>query len=233
MLIPPAISIFYYFLFLPLFQNERLENIDPDEAFSSIPYEKGSQFLFHLEKLVGVDEFENFFRNWIFENRFKSVTTLDFQAFFRNAFGEEKYNSVDWYTWLYQPGYPPIDILPKMDHSLAIEAKELANFWIKVNNKENEVPKEKSAFEKLSSEQKVYFLTQILDQSPKGLDHNILKEMAQLYQLNSLQNSEIRKAWLSLSLISGDHSCFDLTVQFVSEQGRMKFVRFVSLFCKL
>ena len=31
----------------------RLQGVHPDEAFSVIPYEKGSSFLFYLETLLG------------------------------------------------------------------------------------------------------------------------------------------------------------------------------------
>ena len=34
-----------------------LEGVDPDDAFSSIPYEKGFSLLYQLETLVGVGEF--------------------------------------------------------------------------------------------------------------------------------------------------------------------------------
>ena len=30
-----------------------LKDVDPDDAFSSVPYEKGSCFLFYLEQLLG------------------------------------------------------------------------------------------------------------------------------------------------------------------------------------
>ena len=32
-----------------------LEGVDPDDAFSSIPYEKGFSLLYQLETLVGVE----------------------------------------------------------------------------------------------------------------------------------------------------------------------------------
>lgn len=31
----------------------RLEDVDPDDAFSSVPYEKGHALLWHLETLLG------------------------------------------------------------------------------------------------------------------------------------------------------------------------------------
>eukprot|EP00339_Tiarina_fusa_P021910 CAMPEP_0117006132 /NCGR_PEP_ID=MMETSP0472-20121206/6474_1 /TAXON_ID=693140 ORGANISM="Tiarina fusus, Strain LIS" /NCGR_SAMPLE_ID=MMETSP0472 /ASSEMBLY_ACC=CAM_ASM_000603 /LENGTH=631 /DNA_ID=CAMNT_0004707519 /DNA_START=1 /DNA_END=1896 /DNA_ORIENTATION=- len=203
----------------------KLENIDPDEAFSSIPYEKGAQFLFHLEGKVGVEEFENFFRNWIVTNRFKSVTTEDFQNFFKETFGQEKFDEIDWNTWLYAPGFPPVDILPLMDDSLAVEAREMASLWIKKDKEKEDLPTDASAFLKLNPMQKVYFLEQILAQSPTGISCEGVAHIGKLFELNNVKNSEIRMAWLSLCLASSDQSCFEQTVEFISEQGRMKFVR--------
>jgi leukotriene-A4 hydrolase len=42
-----------------------LKGIDPDDAFSSVPYEKGFNFLFYLETLVGIPEFEKFLKDYI------------------------------------------------------------------------------------------------------------------------------------------------------------------------
>lgn len=37
-----------------------LKGKDPDDAFSSVPYEKGFNFLFYLENLVGKSKFDKF-----------------------------------------------------------------------------------------------------------------------------------------------------------------------------
>lgn len=37
-----------------------LKGKDPDDAFSSVPYEKGFNFLFYLENLVGKPKFDKF-----------------------------------------------------------------------------------------------------------------------------------------------------------------------------
>ncbi|KMU75744.1 leukotriene A-4 hydrolase hydrolase [Coccidioides immitis RMSCC 3703] len=37
-----------------------LKGKDPDDAFSSVPYEKGFTFIFHLENLIGKDKFDKF-----------------------------------------------------------------------------------------------------------------------------------------------------------------------------
>jgi aminopeptidase N len=37
-----------------------LKGKDPDDAFSSVPYEKGFNFLYRLEKLIGKDKWDKF-----------------------------------------------------------------------------------------------------------------------------------------------------------------------------
>ena len=37
-----------------------LKGKDPDDAFSSVPYEKGFVFLYYLEKLIGKERFDKF-----------------------------------------------------------------------------------------------------------------------------------------------------------------------------
>jgi len=38
----------------------RIEGIDPDDSYSSVPYEKGAFFLHYLQSLVGPREMEAF-----------------------------------------------------------------------------------------------------------------------------------------------------------------------------
>lgn len=43
----------------------QLQGVDPDDSFSGVPYEKGCNFLFYLERLVGSDKFDNFAQAYI------------------------------------------------------------------------------------------------------------------------------------------------------------------------
>ena len=38
--------------------------VDPDDTFSSIPYEKGYSLLWYLETILGVQSFEAFLKGW-------------------------------------------------------------------------------------------------------------------------------------------------------------------------
>lgn len=50
---------------------------NPDNAEGEIPYEKGFQFLWHIQLIVGKETFQGFLRHYFLQNREKSV--WDFQ----------------------------------------------------------------------------------------------------------------------------------------------------------
>src|SRR3984893_6086677 len=55
-----------------------LFGVDPDQAYSSIPYEKGYLFLRRLEELAGRAAFDRFLRAYLARFRFQSITTAQF-----------------------------------------------------------------------------------------------------------------------------------------------------------
>ena len=58
-----------------------LAGVDPDDAFSEVPYDKGCLFILALEAHVGRARFERFIRAYIETFRFGAITTEDFLAF--------------------------------------------------------------------------------------------------------------------------------------------------------
>ncbi len=82
-----------------------LEGVDPDDAFSSIPYEKGARLVAALERAAGEDAFLGFLRAYMKRFRFTSITTEQFCAF-----AEERLPgvlaAVDARAWLHEPGMP-------------------------------------------------------------------------------------------------------------------------------
>lgn len=168
------------------------------------------------------EQFEEFLKNWIESHKYQSVSTEDFVQFFKTHFSEH-YDKIDWNTWLYSPGLPPVDVYPWFDDSLAVQATSLASAWIN----EDHPDQESSRFLLLSPNQKALFLDQILAQSAAGLSLQKIKQLRDQYKFDENFNSEIRLSWLSLCLQSKDEICFENVVRFITEQGRMKFVRFV------
>ena len=175
-----------------------------------------------MERTVGSNEqFEAFLKNWIETHKFQSVSSEDFVNFFKKHFSEH-YDKVDWDAWLHAPGYPPVDVVPWFDDSLATQSKALASAWV---NQSNPDP-DSSLFLQLSANQKALFLDVILAQSPSGLPLEKINQLRVQYKLDENFNSEIRLSWLLLCLQSKDESSFGNVVHFVTEQGRMKYVRY-------
>ena len=116
--------------------NVDLDGVDPDDAFSSIPYEKGSTFLFYLETLVGGPSvFDPFLKGYIAEYRRKSITSEVFVNYFKSHFPSFE---VDWEKWLKTPGMPLV--MPEYDDSLQQKSMEVSNSWSngKISEKERE-----------------------------------------------------------------------------------------------
>ncbi len=57
-----------------------LEGVDPDEAFSLVPYEKGYLFLKALEAGAGRERFDALLATWLRTHRFGAARTEDFTA---------------------------------------------------------------------------------------------------------------------------------------------------------
>jgi len=88
----------------------------PDNSFTVIPYEKGFQFLYFIESLIGDKFMGDLIDQYIAENQFTSVKWQVFQAkteaFITKAFPAEEgasiIRSIDWNTWVYGPGLAPV-----------------------------------------------------------------------------------------------------------------------------
>lgn len=92
-----------------------LSNVGPDDAFSSVPYMKGSTFLRYLEDLFGgADVFEPFLQKYLDKFKYQSILTKDFQKYVYEYFNKkipDKLEQVDWDKWLFSEGLPVI--IPK------------------------------------------------------------------------------------------------------------------------
>jgi leukotriene-A4 hydrolase len=108
-----------------------LKGKDPDDAFSSIPYEKGFHFLYYLEKLIGKSTWDKFIPHYFTTWSRKSLDSYDFKATLLEFFSSDKDASaalakVDWDTWFYKPGLPP---KPEFDTSMVDKCYALADKW--------------------------------------------------------------------------------------------------------
>ncbi|XP_046491533.1 leukotriene A-4 hydrolase [Neodiprion pinetum] len=201
-----------------------LIGMDPDDAFSTVPYEKGHTFVYYIEQLLGGPEvFEPFLKSYLNTYKYKSIVTLTWKGYLYDYFKDkvDVLNSIDWDTWLYRPGMPPV--IPAYDTTLTQVCRELADRWLHWDENTTS-PFNMSDITKLSSNQKIEFLAELL-LANETLSQKKLEVMNQVYKFDPMKNSEIRFQWIRLSLKGRWRAKVSLALTFVTEQGRMKFIR--------
>jgi leukotriene-A4 hydrolase len=173
-----------------------LSKIDPDEAFSRIPYEKGSLFLYHLERTVckgDASMMSEWLAKYFTDFAKKSISTNDFKQHFISHFPHAK--DVDWDGWLYGEGLPAFDLFEEIDTSLVDSMQTLAKDW--QTNKSGS----SGDFANVKAHQTMVFLDTLIDQLPTfPLTLAKLEEMDNLYHFSASCNVEIAFRWWLLAL---------------------------------
>lgn len=115
-----------------------LAETDPDDVFSSVPYEKGYTLLYTLEELVGGGAvFEPFFRAHIQSHAGLSIASEDFKQFTLAYFAAQdsalgaKVAAFDWDAWLNGRGMPPT--VPSYGVEMLTPCHELASAWLQLS----------------------------------------------------------------------------------------------------
>lgn len=198
-----------------------LEGIDPDDAFSVCPYEKGFTFLYYLEQLLGgPDIFEAFLRSYFEKFKYKSVTTEDFKNYLTDYFKEDKrVNEIEWDKWLYTPGLPYK--IPQYDNTLQAACADLVSKWLSWNTSDVS-PFTSSDLSSLIPEQIEEFASIMLE---TNITLEKVKIMDEIYCMSNFKNSEIKFRWLSLCINVKWVEKVDDALKFATEQGRMKYTR--------
>ncbi|GBP64418.1 Leukotriene A-4 hydrolase [Eumeta japonica] len=193
--------------------------VHPDDAFSSVPYEKGSLFLRYLEDLVGGPvEFDEFLRSYLHHFKMQSIDTDQFKNYFLDYFGNNSsIEQIDWQSWLYTAGMPPI--IPNYDTSMTSACTSLVNHVL-TEEQTRFVYTDVSDF---MPHQIINFLQQLLERDPLPLGK--LRAVGDVYKLKNHKNTEILYRWLRLCARSKDESALRDILSFVNRQGRMKYVR--------
>ncbi|KAI0271734.1 hypothetical protein BC834DRAFT_950104 [Gloeopeniophorella convolvens] len=217
---------------------------DPDDAYSSIPYEKGSNFLLYLAEktLGGLDVFLPYIRDYVATFQGKSITTWDWKAhlfaYFEKHGGQEKLdalNSVDWDAWFYGEGLK-LPVEPSYDTTLAESAYDLAARWDK-SRSESDVSKldfTPSDIEHFDSNQKIVFLERLATFAPLPSTH--IERIGTLYGVATSPNAEIRQRFYNVGLKDDQSSAAQVLAEDALKwvtgrdgtgviKGRMKFCR--------
>jgi leukotriene-A4 hydrolase len=182
-----------------------LTGIDPDEAFSEVPYEKGYLFLRTLEEAVGRDAFSRFLRRYVEKFRFSAITTDDFLALAEDEL-PGALARIDAPAWIDGPGVPPgAPVL----RSQRLEALEQLG---------DRAPTDEEGARFTPVEWQLY-LERLTRPSP------LCAELDRRFRLNASENYEVLVAWLSLALASDYAPALPRTEQVLGQVGRMKYLK--------
>jgi len=190
----------------------QLDGVDPDDAFSTIPYEKGARFVVVLERAVGSERFEQFLRDYMQRFQFQSITTEEFLQFL-NAQLPGTAEQVLAQQWLYETGMPPH--APVFTSAKLEELRSLAQAWTAgtrptVAHLQQWGPLEVLVF---------------LQHLPRELDHASLAWLDAELHLTGRGNYEILVEWLTIAAGSDYAPVFGRIREVLTQVGRMKFLR--------
>jgi hypothetical protein len=189
-----------------------LAGTDPDDAFSSIPYEKGARFVGLLERAAGRARFDAFMREYVGRFRFTSITTEEFLGFL-----EERLPGlaaeVGASAWLYEPGLPanaPSFRSPGLDGLVALAA----------GFPRGERPSS-AAIEGWSPSETLVYLQNL----PREIDRDGCAWLDGALRLTGRGNHEILVEWLTVAAGSDYEPAFPRLREVLLRVGRIKYLR--------
>jgi leukotriene-A4 hydrolase len=189
-----------------------LRGTDPDDVFSSIPYEKGSRFMVLLERTAGRERFDAFIRRYIERFRFTSITTEEFMEFVEKELPGVA-AEVDAQRWLYETGMPPNAPVFRSDRLEALTALA-ADFAGGARPGPEDIASWSPA------EMLVY-----LQRLPRPVDEAACRWLDRNLELTSRGNYEILVEWLAIAAASDYEPAFPRLREVLLRVGRMKYLR--------
>lgn len=190
---------------------------DPDEGFTSVPYEKGALFLTAIEQAVGREAFDEFLRDYFAHHAFQSITTQEFLNYlsdrlFRVNPGLETKLPV--MAWLTEPGLPKGHPVPEsaLLESVNREAQQFAD---------GAKPARAVPFKEWSSLQQLRFLRAL----PRDLGTAKMQALDEAYRLTASGNAEVLSQWLLMAARNGYSPAYPRMERFLIEVGRRKFLK--------
>ena len=158
-----------------------LTGMRPDESYSNIPYEKGSNFMYYLESIVGNDVMIEFFQNYFVHFGNKSLDVFDFMNYFKEFCNDkvekDKMEGIKWKEWIFDTGDCPV---PNNFENSYDEA--LKQVFEKFTN--NDLKDLEKDFNDLSSSAKTVFFLRLEDRNIflTEKQHDFLTNKLKLYE---------------------------------------------------
>jgi leukotriene-A4 hydrolase len=181
-----------------------LRGLHPDEAYSSVPYEKGYLFLRRLEEAAGRPAWDEFLRTYLLRFRFQSIDTNQFLSTL-NGLLPGLAARVEAAHWIDGPGLPPDAPVP-----VSVRLTELQRLA-----RASELPGLLAPTELL-----VY-----LQALPQPADAKLLSALDAQFGLSVRKSLELRHTFVLAQLRAGLPEAVDGLRRVVRETGRMKYLK--------
>eukprot|EP00929_Paragymnodinium_shiwhaense_P026721 TRINITY_DN15823_c0_g1_i1.p1 TRINITY_DN15823_c0_g1~~TRINITY_DN15823_c0_g1_i1.p1 ORF type:complete len:656 (+),score=163.01 TRINITY_DN15823_c0_g1_i1:63-2030(+) len=215
--------------------------LDPDDAFSTVPYMKGMALFSMLESFVGEEIFQQFLKAYFEKFGGRTVTSQQMRDFFlehlkSKAAAEPRVQAaldgpiakLDWQKLWKEPGMPAF--LPPCNASSSVsEARALADKWSAAGDDAAKLAAFSSKdVEGWTTTKLIVFLDSLLEDTEDGggriKSSAACASMAEKYGFLTA-NCELRFRFLRLALGAKWAGAKDSAVDLATSQGRMKFTR--------
>jgi len=188
-----------------------MAGVDPDEAYSTIPYEKGYLFLRRLEELCGREKWDRFLRAYLTTFRFQSIVTDDFLRLLRERLpGVAERAGAK--RWIDEPGLP--DDAPRPRSPRLDELRRMAS-----RAAEGVLPDENTALRMNPTE-----LLVLLQALPE-LTPDVCRQLDTLLGLSRRRSLDLRHTFVLAQLRAGVPEGREAARRVLRESGRMKYLR--------
>ncbi len=181
-----------------------LDGVDPDEAFSTVPYDKGNLFLRTIEDEIGRPRFEAFARAYLDRFRFGAVTTDEFVAF----------------TEASLPG-----VLARVDAAAWIDGEGLPGNAPSVHSSRlDAVVALGTALPPAEPAMSVMELNLWLDRVPRPQTAAWCAAVDARFGFSTSGNTELQASFLRIAIASGHDAALPAVEALLLRVGRMKFL---------
>lgn len=191
-----------------------LAGVDPDEAFSRIPYEKGFLLMKLFEDTVGRDTFDMFMQKYMDTFAFQSLNTEQFLAFLEEHLPglAEKVGARE---WIYQSGLP--------SNAPVFSSEKLENVERFAKEFRNEAGPSAVEVGGWSADEILIYLNDI----PHNLSCEDCLWLDLTFGLSEVGNAEIKSVWLRKVAASNYKSAFPQIQSFVENVGRFYLIKHI------
>jgi leukotriene-A4 hydrolase len=190
---------------------------DPDEAYSTVPYEQGALFLAFLEAKYGRAAFDAFLRRWFDTHMFQSATTQEFLAFLKSELMDKQPGRVtdaQVQEWLRAEGVPSFAVLPQSDAFAKVE--QARDAWLTGGS----IAALKSASGAWSAHEWIHFVESL----PRNLTVEQMRALDTAFGLTRSTNAEIAHVWFRLAIPTRYREADAAMEEYMVRIGRRKLI---------